>query len=183
MAATIHQPPFGTILASQPTPGGFKPIEAAQSLKDVLGGPFGRIVFDLGFIGMACGAISAHMVCCGFTVCEMFGLKYTPKRYRMFTLVPAIGILGVMIQQPIWLPVIASAIAFTMLPIAYISFFYLNNKKSYLGDAVPKGAKGKIWNILLLIAVLMSVVGASIQIKSRVIDKILPQKPAASATK
>lgn len=183
MAATIHQAPFGTILASQPTPGSLKPIEAAQALKDVLGGPLGRIVFDLGFMGMCCGAISAHMVCCGFTVCEMFGLKYTTWRYRMFTLTPSIGILGVMIQQPIWLPVIASAIAFTMLPIAYISFFYLNNKKSYMGDAVPKGTKGRIWNILLLIAVLMSVVGAGIQIKSRVIDKIFPARPAASATK
>lgn len=183
MAATIHQAPFGTILASQPTPSSLKPIEAAQALTGVLGGSFGRIVFDLGFIGMCCGAISAHMVCCGFTVCEMFGLKYTPWRYRLFTLTPSIGILGVMIQQPIWLPVIASAIAFTMLPIAYISFFYLNNKRSYLGDAVPRGAKGRIWNVLLLIAVLMSIVGASIQIKGRVIDKIFPAKPAAHATK
>jgi manganese transport protein len=99
-------------------------------------------VFDLGFIGMACGAISAHMVCTGFTICEMFGLEYTPKRYRMFTLVPAIGIFGVMIQQPIWLPVMASAIAFTMLPIAYIAFFILQNKRSYLGDAVGSGGGG-----------------------------------------
>ena len=66
----------------------------AQSLAGVLGSSVGRIVFDLGFMGMACGAISAHMVCCGFTVCEMFGLEYTPKRYRLFTLVPAIGVLG-----------------------------------------------------------------------------------------
>lgn len=183
MASTIHQAPFGTILASQPKPSGLQPIEAAQALTGVLGGSFGRIVFDLGFIGMCCGAISAHMVCCGFTVCEMFGLKYTPARYKMFTLVPAIGILGVMIKSPIWLPVIASAIAFTMLPIAYISFFYLNNKRSYLGDAVPKGTKGRIWNILLLIAVVMSIIGATIQIKSRVIDKIFHAKPAPAATK
>lgn len=183
MASTIHQAPFGTILASQPKPSGLQPIEAAQALTGVLGGSFGRIVFDLGFIGMCCGAISAHMVCCGFTVCEMFGLKYTPARYKLFTLVPAIGVFGVMVKSPIWLPVIASAIAFTMLPIAYISFFYLNNKRSYLGDAVPKGPKGRIWNILLLIAVIMSIIGATIQIKTRVIDKIFHAKPPAAATK
>ncbi len=167
MASTVH----GN-LGEGVTLQNFKPIDAAQSLVPILGGPLGRIVFDLGFAGMACGAISAHMVCCGFTVCEMFGLEYTPKRYRMFTLVPAIGILGVMIKSPIWLPVIASALAFTMLPIAYVSFFILNNKRSYLGDAVGKGWKRIVVNAVLLVAVVMALVGAGIKIKTGVIDKI-----------
>ncbi len=176
MAATVH----GN-LAEGVTQANFKPIDAAQALAGVLGGPLGRIVFDLGFAGMACGAISAHMVCCGFTVCEMFGLEYTPKRYRMFTLVPAIGILGVMIKSPIWLPVIASALAFTMLPIAYVSFFILNNKRSYLGDAVGSGWKRIAVNVVLGIAVILSFVGAGIKIKGGVIDKIkgMAAKPAA----
>ena len=167
MAATVH----GN-LGEGVTQANFKPIDAAQALASVLGSGIGRIVFDLGFAGMACGAISAHMVCCGFTVCEMFGLEYTPKRYRMFTLVPAIGILGVMIKSPIWLPVIASALAFTMLPIAYVSFFILNNKRSYLGDAVGKGWKRVVVNAVLLVAVILSLVGAGIKIKGGVIDKI-----------
>ena len=176
MASTVH----GN-LGEGVTAANFKPVDAAQSLAVVLGGPIGRIVFDLGFIGMACGAISAHMVCCGFTVCEMFGLEYTPKRYRIFTLVPAIGILGVMIQSPIWLPVIASALAFTMLPIAYVSFFILNNKRSYLGDAVGKGWKRIAVNAVLLVAVILSLIGAGIKIKGGVIDKIksMTSKPAA----
>ncbi len=167
MASTVH----GN-LAEGVTPANFKPIQAAQALSGVLGTSLGRIVFDLGFMGMACGAISAHMICCGFTICEMFGLEYTPKRYRLFTLAPAIGILGVMIKSPIWLPVLASAVAFTMLPIAYVSFFILNNKRSYMGDAVGKGWKRIVVNTILLIAVVMSLVGASIKIKSGVIDKI-----------
>ena len=167
MASTVHgNLPDGT------TPSNFKPIQAAQALAGVLGSSMGRIVFDLGFMGMACGAISAHMICCGFTICEMFNLEYTPKRYRLFTLAPAIGILGVMIKSPIWLPVLASAVAFTMLPIAYVSFFILNNKRSYLGDAVGKGWKRMVVNIILLIAVIMSLVGAGIKIKSGVIDKV-----------
>lgn len=180
MAATVHSPPFGTILGDGVTTGNFKPVDAAQSLAGVLGSSAGRIVFDLGFMGMACGAISAHMVCCGFTVCEMFGLEYTPKRYRLFTLVPAIGVLGVMIQSPIWLPVLASAIAFTMLPIAYLTFFILNNKRSYLGDAVGAGWKRTAFNVVLLIALGMSLVGAAIKIKTGVIDKMLPKKSAAA---
>ncbi|MCF7668598.1 MAG: divalent metal cation transporter [Verrucomicrobia bacterium] len=172
MASTMHQPPFGTILGDSVTTANFQPVDASQSLGTVLGTSLGRIVFDLGFMGMACGAISAHMICCGFTVCEMFGLEYTPARYRLFTLTPAIGVLGVMIKSPIWLPVIASAIAFTMLPIAYISFFILNNNRSYLGAAVGRGWKRTVVNVILLIAVIMSLIGASIKIKSGVIDKI-----------
>jgi len=183
MASTVHDgvAGFGTVLAGDPTPTSFKPIQAAQALTGVLGSSIGRIVFDLGFTGMACGAISAHMICCGFTVCEMFGLEYTPKRYRMFTLVPAIGVLGVMIKSPIWLPVLASAIAFTMLPIAYVAFFALNNKRSYLGDAVGRGSKRIAFNLVLLIAVLMAVVGSAIKIKSGVIDRLFPSKPAPAA--
>jgi len=174
MATTVHDvgAGYGTVLAGDPTPATLRPIQAAQALSGVLGSSLGRIVFDLGFMGMACGAISAHMVCCGFTVCEMLGLEYTPKRYRMFTLVPAIGVLGVMIQSPIWLPVLASAIAFTMLPIAYIGFLVLNNKRRYLGDAVGRGWKRWAFNSVLLVAVLMSVVGSAIKIKTGVWDKL-----------
>jgi succinate dehydrogenase hydrophobic anchor subunit len=99
----------------------------------------------------------------------------------MFTLVPAIGILGVMIKSPIWLPVIASALAFTMLPIAYVSFFVLNNKRSYLGEAVGKGWKRAVVNAVLLVAVILSLVGAAIKIKGGVVDKIrsMTAKPEA----
>ncbi len=168
MASTMYGRPVMEGL----TPADFRPVDAAQSLGIVFGGPIGRIVFDLGFIGMACGAISAHMICCGFTACEMLGLKYTPKRYKMFTLIPAIGVLGVMIRSPIWLPVIASAVAFTMLPIAYVIFFVLNNKRSYLGDAVGRGWRRIAVNVILLVALIMSLIGASIRIKSGVIDRV-----------
>lgn len=184
MAATIHQPPFGTVLGPEVTTANLKPIQAAQSLAGVLGSSLGRVVFDLGFMGMACGAISAHMVCCGFTVCEMFGLEYTPARYRLFTLTPAVGLLGVMVPNPLWLPVLASAIAFTMLPIAYLAFLLLNNKRSYLGDAVGSGWKRAAFNTVLGLALALAVVGASIRIKTGVVDKLFPPEPdAANSTR
>jgi manganese transport protein len=162
---------------------GMKPVDAAQALAQVMGSSLGRIIFDLGFIGMTCGAISAHMVVCGFTVCEMFGLEHTTARYRMFTLVPAIGFFGVITSTPLWMPVAASAICLTMLPIAYIMFFILNNKRSYIGDAVGSGSKRAIFNIILLLAICMATIGAAIKLKGGVIDKIpdLLNKPNASA--
>lgn len=181
LASTLHQPPYGTVLGPDVTTASLKPVQAAQSLATVLGSSLGRIVFDLGFIGMACGAISAHMVCCGFTVCEMFGLEYTPARYRLFTLTPAIGILGVMVQNPLWLPILASAIAFTMLPIAYLAFVILNNKRSYLGDAVGRGWRRTAFNAVLVLALGMALVGAGIKIKTGVIDKLRTPPAAAPA--
>ncbi len=155
-----------------------KPLDAAQALVQTMG-PIGRVIFDLGFIAMTCGAISTHMVVCGFTICEMFGLEYTTKRFRMFALVPAIGILGVITNTPMWMPVAASAVCLTMLPIAYIIFFIMNNKRSYIGDAVGTGWKRALVNIILLIAIAMATIGAAIKIKGGVIDKVRNARKAA----
>lgn len=188
MGNTIYNPELGNAVRTD-----LRPVDAAQALTPVMGASLGRIVFNVGFIAMTCGAISAHMVVCGFTVCEMFGLQYTVWRYRMFTLVPVVGLLGVVTTTPLWLPVAASAIAFTMLPIAYLTFLIMNNKRQYIGAAVGSGWKRTAFNVILAIAVTMSVIGAGIQIKTRVIDKIpelvgkrakaqTAPKPAATST-
>ena len=158
---------------------GMKPLDAAAALQGVVGKAAGRIIFDLGLIGMACGAISAHMVVCGFTMCEMFGLEYTKARFRMFAMVPAIGILGVVAGLPIWFPIAASAICFTMLPIAYVLFLIMNNRRSYIGDAVGSGPSRVIFNTILVIALAVATIGSAVKIKTGVIDKLLP--PAADA--
>jgi manganese transport protein len=164
---------------------GMSPLQASASLAGVMGAKLGRVIFDLGLVGMTCGAISVHMVVCGFTVCEMFGLEYTVKRYRLFTLVPVIGILGVVfnIKSVIWFPIAASAICFTMLPIAYVIFLILNNKRSYIGDAVGRGAGRVALNVLLVIALAVATVGSAIKIYQNVVTpiKVAVQKPAQEA--
>jgi manganese transport protein len=157
------------------------PLQASSSLAHLMGAQLGRVIFDLGLFGMTCGAISTHMVVCGFTVCEMFGLEYTVWRYRMFTLVPAIGILGVVfnINRVIWFPIVASAICFTMLPIAYVMFLILNNKRSYIGKAVGRGVGRVIFNAILVVALAVATVGSAIQLHKRVFKPIqqLFEKP------
>lgn len=175
MANTVYDPAAGVLRTD------LRPVDAARSLEGLLGSSLGRIVLDLGFIGMACGAISTHMVVCGFTGCEMFKLDYTTRRYRMFTLLPAIGILGVAFPSPLWMPVAASAVALTLLPIAYITFFVMSNKRSYLGEAAGTGWKRALFNLAMIVAILFACVGSAIKIKSGVIDKIFPPKsPAAT---
>jgi manganese transport protein len=116
----------------------------------------------------------------------MFGLEYTVRRYRMFTLVPAIGYLGVAMPSPLWMPVAASAICLTMLPIAYIAFFIMNNKRSYLGEATGHGLRRVVYNLVLLVAIAAATIGSAVKIKGGVIDKIFPKAapgaPAPSPT-
>jgi manganese transport protein len=176
MANTVHDPSLGVVRTD------LRPIDAARSLESLLGSSLGRVILDLGFIGMTCGAISTHMVVCGFTGCEMFKLEYTTRRYRWFTLLPVIGVLGVAFPSPLWMPIVASAIALTMLPVAYIAFFIMNNKRSYLGDAVGQGWRRILFNLAMIVAIVLASIGASIQIKSRVIDKVLPPKPPVAMT-
>ena len=155
------------------------PLGAAAAFQGI---PYGNVIFCLGLMGMCGGAISAHMVACGFTMCELLGLDMTQKRFRLFALTPCIGYLGVVIKLPMWFPVVTSAVCFTMLPIAYFIFFYLNNKRSYIGDAVGKGWKRVVFNIILIAALIFACVGAALSIKSNVVDKITAKSaPAAEA--
>jgi len=151
---------------------GLRPEAAAASLQGVLGGSAGRIVFNCGLIAMTCTAISTHMVVCGFTFCEMLGLEYTKLRFRIFALAPAIGLLGVVTKLPFWFPVAASAVCFAMLPIAYLIFYLLNNKESYLGAGMMKWPKREFFNIVLVVALIVSVVGSVIQINARVVKPL-----------
>lgn len=175
MANTVYDPTLSGVRT------GMRPVDAARSLETLLGSSLGRVILDLGFIGMACGAISTHMVVCGFTGCEMFKLEYTTARYRRFTLLPAIGVLGVAFSSPLWMPIVASAVALTMLPIAYIAFFLLQNKRSYLGDAVGRGWRRIAFNAAMILAIAFACVGSGIKIKSGVFDKLFPPRPPAAA--
>ncbi|MHB8897609.1 MAG: divalent metal cation transporter, partial [Thermoguttaceae bacterium] len=161
------------------------PIDAAPSLQGILGKYAGRIVFDLGLMAMTCSAVSTHMVVCGFTCCEMLGLEYTKARFRLFAMVPAIGIFGVVTTLPFWFPVAASAICFTLLPIAYLLFYLLNNKESYLGEGMMKWPRREFFNLVLVVALLVSVVGAVIQIskaaQNKDLHKFLDKKMGWSA--
>ena len=53
-----------------------------------------------------------------------------------------------------------------MMPVAYIGFFILQNKKSFLGTEVNKGKKGILWNAVLILAILVVTAGAVAKILS-----------------
>ena len=141
-------------------------VDAAHALAPVAGVAAGRIIFSLGVLGMCFTTLTIEMVICGFVLSEMLGFEPRGRAYRAATMTANIGLLGAFYPMPFWLPVLASSTALVMLPVAYIGFFILQNKRSYLGDAVNKGVKGTVWNILLLAAILVVAAGAIVKILS-----------------
>ncbi len=100
-------------------------------------------------------AIILHMSVSGFAVCEIFGIEPRGWKYKLATLIPAPGLLGVLFWSKIgtWIAIPTSAIALFMLPIAYIGFFLLNNSEKYLGKDKPRGKIALWWNIAMILAI------------------------------
>jgi len=139
------------------------PVTAASMLQEAgLGVFISNIVFGLGVLGMALSTITMHMLLCGFVSCEIFGVKPGSWKYKLACLMPAPGMVGVVLWKYMgpWVAVGASAICGVLIPIAYIIFFVLHNNKKYLGDDKPRGAKAVAWNIAMLVAIISSVLWA-----------------------
>jgi len=123
-------------------------IDAARALQPVAGLTLGRVVFSLGILSM-----------CFTTLIIEWAFKASP-------LLANIGIIGAFYPMPFWLPVLTSSFNLIMMPVAYICFFILHNKKNYLGPYINQGIKGAMWNILLILAILAVTAGATVKILS-----------------
>jgi len=153
-------------------------VEAARVLEPLVGRIFGRVIFGLGMLAIALSSITVHMLMCAFIISEMFGVKATGWRWRLMVLTPAIGVFGVAWKElPFGVAVFASSMCVIFLPMAYICFMVLHNRKSYMGEAMPAGAKRAFWNAGMVLAIavvsLYAVVKLSLiygDLKKRVIE-------------
>jgi hypothetical protein len=129
-------------------------------LEKIAGLAVGRVIFDLGILAMALSTITVHMLVAAFITCEVLRIEPTGWRYRLAALIPIPGVLGTVFwgQMRLWIAVPTSAICGLLLPIAYIGFFILHNRRDYLGDQKPTGLRAALWNVGMLSAIL--VVGA-----------------------
>lgn len=141
-------------------------VDAAHALEPVIGLALGRIVFSLGVLSMCFTTLVIEMLLCGYVLSEMFHFEFHGWKYRLSTMIANIGIIGSFTAMPFWLPVVVSSFNLIMMPIAYLGFLILQNKKSFLGQDINRGVKGLTWNILLLLALLVVAVGAAIKILS-----------------
>jgi len=141
-------------------------VDAAHALEPLVGLTFGRLIFSFGVLSMCLTTLIIEMLICGFVLSEMFRFEYHGWGYRASTMLANIGILGAFYGMPLWLPVIVSSFNLIMMPVAYICFFILQNKKSYLGEEVNRGTKGTAWNIILVMAILVVAAGAVVKVLS-----------------
>jgi Mn2+/Fe2+ NRAMP family transporter len=126
---------------------GLGPVEAAQVFSGLLGGPLGRVVFDLGVLGMVLTTITMHMVCAGFAASEWLGWDFGSLRYRLALLLPAPGVLGSVWWQElsVYLAVPTSIAVAFFLPVTYVGFLKLQRSRAYLGDDLPEGPLARLW--------------------------------------
>jgi len=141
-------------------------VDAAHALEPLVGLTFGRLIFSFGILSMCLTTLIIEMLICGFVLSEMFRFEYHGWGYRASTMLANIGILGAFYGMPLWLPVIVSSFNLVMMPVAYICFFILQNKKSYLGEEVNRRIKGTAWNIILVMAILVVAAGAVVKVLS-----------------
>jgi manganese transport protein len=141
-------------------------VDAAHALAPVVGLTAGRVIFSLGVLSMCFTTLTIEMVICGFVLSEMLGFEPRGRAYMAATMIANIGLLGAFYPLPVWLPVVVSSFALVVMPLAYIGFFILQNKRSYLGDDLNRGLKGTVWNVLLLLAIVVVAIGAVLKILS-----------------
>ena len=141
----------------------------ANSLEKFTGKQTAQVVFGIGVVGMAVSSIVILMLINGFAFCEMLDRPSTGLLYRIGCMAPGVtGALGALFlwsgKAKFYLAVPTSRFGMVLLPIAYISFFFMMNNQRLLGDAMPKGMARCAWNTLMGIAVLLALTGASISI-------------------
>jgi len=130
------------------------PFDLAKALGPLTGPKVANLVFGLGVLGMTLSTITILMLISGFVIVEIFDLPENGWGHRLGCLAAATGALGPFIwdQAAFRLAVYVSAFGLMLLPIAYLSFFFLMNRRSLLKEEMPRGFSRLAWNTLMFIA-------------------------------
>ncbi len=130
------------------------PADLAHALSPLTGDAVANTIFGLGVLGMTLSTITLLMLISGFVFVEVCNLKPGGWPHRLGCLFAATGALGPFIwsEAAFYLAVYVSAFGLMLLPIAYLSFFFLMNQRRLLGDDMPRGGRRLTWNLLLFIA-------------------------------
>ena len=130
----------------------------AASLESLLKNKtFSHYVFGIGVVGMALSTIIILMTINGHAVCEILGKPHKGPVFLIGAYIAGLGVLGPFVwsDAAFWLAVPTSILGFTLIPVAYLSFFLLINNKKVLGRERPKGIIRIIWNSALLLSLLI----------------------------
>lgn len=135
-----------------------------QAEKGSSGAILANFVFGVGVVAMTLSSISLMMLISGFVICEVLDRPVRGWVFRLGCMISAVGVLWPLLWEGgarAWLTVIAGVYGMMLLPIAYVTFFVMMNKKSLLGAEAPQGTARVVWNSLMAVAV-VAVSAASI---------------------
>lgn len=127
----------------------------SASLSHLTGKKLAHWIFGIGVLGMTLSSITLLMLISGFVICEMLGLPPKGWPNRLGCLAATTGVLGPFLwaeHARFWLVVPTSVFCFTLLPFAYLTFVFVMNSKSLLGDQMPRGGRRVAWNVCMGVA-------------------------------
>ena len=115
---------------------------------------YSQVIFGIGVFGMALSTIIILMTINGHAVCEILGKPHRGPTFLFGALLAGLGVLGPFFWKDaaFWLAVPTSILGFTLIPVAYLSFFLLLNNLQVLGRERPQGTTRIIWNMFMLIS-------------------------------
>lgn len=143
----------------------------AGALEPLTGQAIAQLVFGLGVLAMATSSIIVMMLINGYCFSEMFNQPQRGRTHLIGALLPlGFGALAPFFWKEAMfaLAIPASVIGYTLLPIAYCSFFFLMNSDRVLGDSRPRGAMRVFVNAVLLASLLLTTLGAGLSIHGKV---------------
>ena len=136
----------------------------SKTLSPLLGDKTANLVFGIGTLGMGFSTIIILMMINGFAIAELFH-RYDSMVIKSLGAAFA-GLFGVFWPffwaggSKTWLIIVASTFGAIFLPIAYIAFFALMNRRELLKDDMPTGVRRWIWNTLMLFGVIAALAQA-----------------------
>lgn len=151
-------------------------FQLAQSLSPLLGEQWSKLIFGLGVLGMGFSSIIILMLINGYVFRELAPKQFEKPAYFLGCVVAGVsGGLWPLIWQgesQFWLAILTSTFGAMLLPVAYITFFFMMNNQELLGDDKPRGLSMLVWNVLMGVSVAGAVVAAASAMSQKMSDPI-----------
>ncbi len=151
-------------------------FQLAQSLSPLLGERGSNLVFGIGVLGMGFSTIIILMLINGYVFRELAPASMGKPAHLLGCLVAGLsGASWPFIwtgESQFWLAILTSTFGMMLLPVAYITFFFMMNNKELLGEEKPQGASMVVWNILMTISVIGACVAAGSAVWTKMSDPV-----------
>lgn len=135
-------------------------VDLAVTLEPLFGPVASHFIFGLGILGMTISTIPLLMLVSGFIVSEFAGGN-SRAPFLIGALLPTVGVLGPTYWSDLqfYMAVPTSNLCFFLMPIAYLAFLIMMNRKGLLGSEMPTGGKRVLWNVALITVIVIVTFG------------------------